>query len=553
MNRRGCFRRFPGQRYFTRLLLAALALCAAPRSAWPSDRPHTRPFGQGVPIPAGQPQFFFDDLLVSENHNVKRRWHPLRKHPSNPIVDRASGEKHHLIFGSVIREPQPEFGGVPVFRMWYYTIRDDPAKLKHKHGATGVGYATSTDGIHWEKPPLGLYEFSGSLDNNVTYYPSTWDADCNPLDKTRLIEIAGVIRDPRSDAPTDERYKMIVGICHYECRNSECARIGSQCRRYVALVSPDGIRWQEAQRFVFPYPPCSVDCSCFVWDPYQQVYVLYNRAYGCSPAMRQRVLEKKLPVYDDGCARAVAYASSRDFRKWALRDPPVIVQVDETEPDCTHIYRMNAWPTGGQWFALWQHHNAWPQVGTIDIGVAHSRNGIDWVRVPWTEFLALENGDIGEWDRFNQAVASAPVRVGDDLWVYYSGRLERHGEARSAKVKDSGPPVYGIGLATIRLDGWCSLQAGFDRGELVTVPLLLPGGTLFLNAKSDWGEIIIEVLDQQGEVIDGMTSEPVCADGVRLPVRWSGRKTLATASKSAVRLRFRLTNALLYSWQVDKP
>ena len=502
-------------------------------------------------VPKAGPQLFLDDVLIAENNNAARTWHKLEKHPQNPLLELAPWEALHLIFGSVIREPEPASGGEPIFRMWYYTIVNDPQKLKHKHGATGVGYAVSRDGLHWEKPSVGLYEFDGSRDNNVVYYPSTWNVNGRPVDMTRLIEIAGVIRDPSPSVPETERYKMLVGTCNYKDGKKACSKIGSPCRKYITLVSPDGIHWREVSRFVFPYPPHSVDCSCLVWDPYQKLYAMYHRAYGCSPAMRTRALEKQLPVYNNGNARAIAYATSEDFVEWTLSDPPVIVQVDEREPDCTHIYRMNPWPAGGQWIGLWQHHNSWPQVGTIDVGIAHSRNGIDWHRIPWTEFLVLENGGIGEWDRFNQAVASAPVRVGDELWVYYSGRLERHGEARRAKVKDSGPRVYGIGLTTIRLDGWCSLQAGFDGGHVVTVPVILPEGELYLNAKADWGNIIVEVLDAKGEVMEGMVSEPVRADGVHLQVRWPEDSGLTALGNSQVQLRFTLRNAQLFSWEVD--
>ena len=155
-------------------------------------------------------------------------------------------------------------------------------------------------------------------------------------------------------------------------------------------------------------------------------------------------------------------------------------------------------------------------------------------------------------DRFNQAGATSLVQVGDELWFYYSGRTYRHGEY---KGRDNGPGSsqggIRIGLATIRLDGFCSMQASFDGGQIVTVPLILPKGDLFLNAKANWGEIVVEVLDSNGNVIDGMKSELIQSDRIRLPVKWPQGKTFAELAGTKVKLRFTLKNALLFSWKVD--
>ena len=49
-------------------------------------------------------------------------------------------------------------------RMWY-TCRD-----AERYG--GVAYAESTDGVHWEKPDLGIVEYKGSKHNNLVGIPS---------------------------------------------------------------------------------------------------------------------------------------------------------------------------------------------------------------------------------------------------------------------------------------------------------------------------------------------------------------------------------------------
>ncbi len=95
------------------------------------------------------------------------------------------------------------------------------------------------------------------------------------------------------------------------------------------------------------------------------------------------------------------------------------------------------------------------------------------------------------------------------------------------------------------------MQAGFDGGQVVTKPLLLPVGKLCINATSDWGKIMVEVLDADGKMIEDMSSAPVSANGVHLQVYWPKGKTLAHLTGKPVRLRFTVNNALLYSWKVE--
>jgi hypothetical protein len=183
----------------------------------------------------------------------------------------------------------------------------------------------------------------------------------------------------------------------------------------------------------------------------------------------------------------------------------------------------------------------------IDVSVAHSRDGVNWRR---ERELVLPNGGIGEWDRFNQCASITPVIVGDEIWVYYSGRTYRHGEHKQASFSDSGPMHSAIGLATLRLDGWCSLGASFQGGSVTTRKIDVPTDAhdLVINAKTDWGEVIVDVIGEDGDVI--MTSVPITGDSVRLVTAWPERWGLSAVSGQTVRLRFTMRNALLYSWTI---
>ncbi|MBI3922460.1 MAG: hypothetical protein HY318_13645, partial [Armatimonadetes bacterium] len=178
-----------------------------------------------------------------------------------------------------------------------------------------------------------------------------------------------------------------------------------------------------------------------------------------------------------------------------------------------------------------------------------SRDCRRWERCP-SEAPLLACGGAGEWNRFIcHNGGSPPIRVNDRLYIYYRGAPRRHGPYEGT---DDGKSPICVGLASLRVDGFASLNASFDGGEVTTKPWEIDGGSLLLNAKCDYGEIRVELLDEEDRPLPGYSLEecvPVCADGVDLPVQWRERPDLAGAAGRTVRLRLHLRNAQLYSYR----
>lgn len=149
------------------------------------------------------------------------------------------------------------------------------------------------------------------------------------------------------------------------------------------------------------------------------------------------------------------------------------------------------------------------------------------------------------WDYGNNSASSmGPVRVGDELWMCYSGRRTDHA---------SSPHVGAIGLGTLRLDGFVSLDAAEEEGVVLTRPLRLLHGSLHVNADASEGSLQVEILDDQGIPLPPFTRdncEPICTDDVRHLVRWRGAKVMDFEELNGreIRLRFHLQNAGLYSF-----
>jgi hypothetical protein len=207
------------------------------------------------------------------------------------------------------------------------------------------------------------------------------------------------------------------------------------------------------------------------------------------------------------------------------------------DPPGSEIYAMMVFPYESVYIGLVKVWHRTPEGGPLDIDLAVSRDSVHFTRVgDRSPFIPV--GGAGEWDRFNNTVANnPPFMVGDELRFYYSGRTGRHSPYSG---KDTGAAGSGIGLATIPRDRFVSLAASFDGGVLTTKPVRLAGTTLHLNAKSDFGEIAVEALDEAGRTV--AASRPVRRDALDIPVDLG-----PAAFGVPVVLRITLKNAHLYA------
>jgi len=109
----------------------------------------------------------------------------------------------------------------------------------------------------------------------------------------------------------------------------------------------------------------------------------------------------------------------------------------------------------------------------------------------------------------------------------------------------------GTGLATLRRDGFASIDAGQDGGLLTTKLVTFDGRHLFVNADTISGELRVEVLDSHGTVVDPYSADncvPMSIDGTRQMVMWEGSDDLSSLRSTPLRFRFHLTNGSLYSF-----
>ena len=459
-------------------------------------------------------RLFLDAMVVEQSNGLQKVFHPVQKYEGNPVLrgdkpyETAQRSSGPYIYGTVMRDQG-------LLRMWYHLIHD---------GAYCNAYAESQDGIQWVKPDLGLVEFEGSTKNNLFMTLNT-DPHENPPSRSRgQCHNPNIIRLP-------ERLKAKGNYALF------C--YGSDWGTPRVAYSPDGLHWafepETAQKAMFP----SSDVIHFFFDPYQDRFVA-TRKLGSRRG------------------RTVGVAFSKDGINWTLpAEGPVFVP-DDLDPDDTQIYGMPVFPYQGMYIGLpWIYHARYFKYGeysvnrlhdaqknsprTVDVQLAWSWDLMNWTR---SRSPLFQLGDEGAWDSIMIYTDQSPIVMGNELWFYYGGFNNPH----DAPGGDSGQ----IGLATLRIDGFCSMRAEDQEGWLITRREPLKRPAIRINAKVDeGGYLLAEILDEEDRVLDGFSRNdcvPFKGDSISHPLRWRSEQFSKSQIKGDKKIRFILSKGDLFSY-----
>ena len=114
-------------------------------------------------------------------------------------------------------------------------------------------------------------------------------------------------------------------------------------------------------------------------------------------------------------------------------------------------------------------------------------------------------------------------------------------------------PSARLRRATLRLDGFVSVNAPYAGGEFVTRPLTFSGSELSINyATSAAGSVHVELQDAHGRPLDGFelgSSIEMFGDEIDRRVAWKDRPDLGSLADRPIRVRFVLKDADLYALQ----
>ncbi len=162
-----------------------------------------------------------DNRIIESTENARIEVGIVEKHKSNPlfIEDKPWEMRFDNLYGNVIYDTEEK-----VYKIWYsplivdhsakgMTLEDRQTDYPEGKGIKremAICYATSKDGLKWDKPVLGLVDYNGSNQNNILW---------------RGPHGAGIFKDMQEENP-EKRYKMIF-------------------QGLAVSYSADGIHWRE--------------------------------------------------------------------------------------------------------------------------------------------------------------------------------------------------------------------------------------------------------------------------------------------------------------------
>ena len=493
-----CFPAFAGERLYNGIGLPDVW---PPASEELSYEPMRVPYLEAPPavisIDVGR-QLFVDDFLIAET-TLKRTYHKTEWHPATPVLapdqpwETTEDSQGHpaptaMVFSDgVWFDPQDN-----LFKKWYMAGY-----------CTGTAYATSKDGIHWEKPKLDVVADTNLVQTLPRDSSTVW------LD---LFE-----KDPA------RRYKMFVYLKPWE-------------RRAMGVYfSQDGIHWSDAAAYTGPLG----DRSTVFYNPFRKVWVYGIRDYAPGGIGRYR-------RYWEG-------ADVLEAAKWEQGQPPFWVGADRLDPQRAdlktpcELYNLDAVAYESLMIGLFDIWRGQPgdRAKPNELCVGFSRDGFHWQRPVREAFIPVSETQ-GDWNWGNvQSAGGCCLVVGDRLHFYVSGRKGMPGSPASG--------VCSTGLATLRRDGFASMDADTSGGTLTTRPITFSGKYLFVNAAVT-GELRAEVLDEAGSVVKGFSADdcvPFQGDTTLQQVVWKSGNDLATLAEKPVRFRFIMRDGQLFAFWVS--
>ena len=451
-------------------------------------------------ISLNAPQIFVDLEDVEPLDNVHQMMHEVEKYAGNPIVrpekpwERAGGGPA----ASFIYDEDEK-----LFKCWYQGVIGDEKPAAgggyEGYGPHTLNYATSKDGLHWERPDLGLHEVMGTKDNNVVIPPTYHDG---------LDHWESVRKDP-FDPDAARRYKGFGW--------------SSKTSGLHTMTSPDGLHWTHSADHVVP----GGDAQSMMIDPLKKRYVLFVRA-------------------------PRATYESTDFVKWG----PATESLPWPYRNGPYNHMGVVYGDSYLGWVTWFHADGLekdPRFPKLDVNLMCSRDGLHY-RLVDPEMPTVPCGSIGDWDRWMTMLTGAPpIPVGDKLYIYYRGFSRRHKPFGLPDYKDT-IEAGALGLGMLRLDGFASLAAGFDGGRVTTKPIEFAGRRLSINAKADaHAQVRVEALDVAGQPIANYSADdcvPVRENHVDAEIKWKNRTDVSELAGRPIRLRFHLQNARIYSYKI---
>ena len=239
---------------------------------------------------------------------------------------------------------------------------------------TGLCYATSKDGMTWNKPELGIVKYEGSTANNILM---------------RHVHGCGIIKDIKDPDPK-RRYKMFT-------------KYG---KPMAVSFSADGIHWDTPKQVPEIESAGDTHNNAF-WDPNEKKWVGITRLW-------------------KGRVRVVGRTESKDFDNWTPAQ-----EILRGTWHFGHTYGMIVFPYANLYLGLTMEFDRGRDV--VHVELAWSPDTKEWKRIcPGTPLIP--RGKVGSYDWGCIFAAASPVVYDDHIRIYYGGSDAQHYDIRNGHL-----------------------------------------------------------------------------------------------------------------------
>ena len=405
------------------------------------------------PVPSDPKYLVLDSRIIDSTERARLVLGKVEKDPRNPLFvkDKPCEVRIGNLFPNVLYDEKQR-----IYKCWYTVCIIDEATAtatdeimeqmtypqamsKGKDLEVGLCYATSKDGITWEKPDLGIIELGGSKANNIVM---------------RHVHGAGVFKDLHDPQP-GRRYKMFTRSC--------------PDRVMLVAFSADGLHWTK------PLPCREIDAdgdthNNSFWDQRLGAYVGITRLW-------------------NDAGRVVVRTESRDYRKWTKAQE--VMRGLEVH---LHPYGMPVFRYGNVYLGLVTIFNT--RSDLVDCELAWSPDTVHWHRVCAGTPL-IPRGAKGSYDASCIYAAAYPILRDGQLLLYYGGSEGSHGDwAARRKASLCLARLRTDGFAAIE-----PVNSN-EPGVVVTRPIKCVGKKLHVSADAAGGSLRVAVLDAEGFGLD---------------------------------------------------
>lgn len=472
------------------LLLSAVGICAAA--------------GEILNL-GNRRELFVDGYLIESKTNVQFTLHEPRDE-GNVLSFDAPWEGPFCAYCTVLHDGNR-------YRVYYRGKADSTPDGV----AETTCVAESTDGKVWTKPKLGQFEINGTRENNVILTQGPFTHNFSPF------------IDPRPGVPADEKYKAIGG---------------DQKAGLKAFVSTDGLRWRPLQEKAVlttnqvPYKYMFDSQNVAFWSSSENCYLLYFR------------------VYKDHLRR-IARLESKDFLHWEKLQLMEYRGEDGQPAPVEHLYTSQTHPyfrAPHIYVGLAARFMLGRQVLTAEEAKAIGVHPSYFKDISDAIFMTSRGGD--SYDRVVMGAFIKPG-IGAQNWVsrttYPALNTVPTGSTEMSVYANQNyaQPTAHLRRYSLRLDGFMSLRAPYEGGEMVTKPFTFSGKRLLLNfSTSAAGGIRTAILDSEGRSIPGYGfADNVEAIGneIERAVRWKNGDDVSKFAGKTVRLHFKIKDTDLYA------